>query len=330
MVIYLLLLHLTAELSLRAYHLHTMRDRLPPELRAETRTVAWQGIEDKYRIVCFGDSITFGEDLPYQQSYPAVLASLLQEQYPDLDAEVINAGIGGHTSVQGLARLERDVLWYKPHVVVVSFGINDGHLGHWALDPIRERRMRGELHLWERIDALLRHSHLYQTVRGRTRRLLHRLGWRQRPIEIPPQGDPQPRVSSDSFQTAQQQLVERIQNNGNAAVFLATITPVTEAFQADLKPSQKQRQWDIYVEYSRVIRDIAAQNGAHLLDLRAIFEERAQPHSSSFPPEREAYASLLTGDGVHLTPAGEQLIATSVLRAFEDVGLPGSDPYRRR
>ncbi len=330
MAISLLLLLLAAELSLRAYHQLTMRARLPEELRAETRTIAWQGIEDKYRIVCFGDSITFGEDLPYHQSYPAVLAGLLRDRYPNLDMEVINAGIGGHTSVQGLARLERDVLWYKPHLVIVAFGINDGHLGHWPLDPIRERRMRGDLHLWERIDSLLRHSHIYQTVRGRTRRLLRRLGWRQRPSKVYTEGDPQPRVSLESFKMAQQRLVKRIQDKGTAAVLLSTITPVTEVFQADLKPSQKQRQWDIYVEYSRAIRDIASQNGAHLLDLRAIFEARAQKHPSSFPPGREAYASLLTEDGVHLTPEGEQLIAASVLRALEGIGLPGSDPYRRR
>lgn len=330
MVISLLLLLLAAELSLRAYHQHTMRARLPVELRAETRTIAWQGIEDKYRIVCFGDSITFGEDLPYHQSYPAVLASLLREKYPDLDVEVINAGIGGHTSVQGLARLERDALWYKPHLVVLGFGINDGHLGYWPLDPIRERRMRGDLQLWERIDALLRHSHLYLTVRGRTRRLLRGLGWRQGPIEAHPEGDPQPRVSYESFEMAQKRLVEAIQNNGGAAVLLATITPVTEAFQPDLNPSQKQRQWDIYVQYSNVIREVAAQNGTQLLDLRAIFEARAQGHSSSLAPGREAYASLLTEDGVHLTPEGEQLIAASVLRALEDIGLPGSDGYRRR
>jgi lysophospholipase L1-like esterase len=330
MAISLLLLLLAAELSLRAYHQHTMRARLPVELRAETRTIAWQDIEDKYRIVCFGDSITFGEDLPFHQSYPAVLASLLRERYPDLDVEVINAGIGGHTSVQGMARLERDVLWYKPHLVILGFGINDGHLGHWPLDPIRERRMRGDLHLWERIDTLLRHSHLYLTVRGRTGRLLRRLGWRQSPMEANTEGDPQPRVSHESFQVAQQRLVEQIQDNGGAAVFLTTITPVTEAFQADLEQTEKQRQWDIYVEYNRVIRDVAARNGAHLLDLRAIFEDCAQAHSSSSPPGREAYASLLTGDGVHLTPAGEQLIAASVLQALEDIGLPGSDPYRRR
>jgi lysophospholipase L1-like esterase len=323
-----LLLFLTAELSLRAYHQHTMRARLPTELRAETRAITWAEIRDKYRIVCLGDSITFGEDLPYQQSYPAVLANLLGQEHAGLDVAVINAGIGGHTTVRGLSRLERDVLWYKPHVVVVAFGINDGHLGYWPLDPIRERRMRGELRLWERIDSLLRHSHFYLTVRGRTFRLLRRLGHRPRPIHISTEGEPEARVSRDGFAMALERLLDQIQGQGCAAVFLATMTPVTEAFQTDLGPAQP-RQWATYDEYNGVIRDVAAKHEAYLLDLHAIFENQ-MPANPVSRQRRDRCSSLLTEDGVHLTAGGERLVAVSVLQALEDAGLPGSDPYQRR
>ena len=39
--------------------------------------------------------------------------------------KVINAGISGHTTTEGLARLDRDVLQHKPDLVTVSFGLND-------------------------------------------------------------------------------------------------------------------------------------------------------------------------------------------------------------
>jgi lysophospholipase L1-like esterase len=297
-----------------------MRARLPTELRAETRAITWDGIRDKYRIVCLGDSITFGEDLPYEQSYPAVLANLLRQKHAGLDVAVVNAGIGGHTAVRGLARLERDVLWYKPHVVVVAFGINDAHLGHWPLDPIRERRMRGNLRLWERIDSLLRHSHLYLTLRGRTLRLLRRLGWQPRPIPISTEGEPQPRVSREGFAMAQERLLEQIRSHGSATVFLATATPVTEAFQVDLGPAQPQ-QWAIYGEYNDVTRDVAVRGGAYLVNLSGIFAAQE--------PLGQAEV-LISADGVHLTAAGEHLVAHSVMRALEQSGLPGSEPYQRR
>lgn len=38
---------------------------------------------------------------------------------------MINAGISGHTTVNGLARLERDVLSHRPDLVTIMFGLND-------------------------------------------------------------------------------------------------------------------------------------------------------------------------------------------------------------
>ncbi len=330
LIVFVLVLLITADLSLRVYHQRTARARLPAVLRAETRAITWENIRDKYRVVCFGDSITFGEDLPYEQSFPAVLADLLRQRHIDLDVAVINVGIGGHTSVQGLARLQRDVLWYKPHAVIVAFGLNDGNLGYWPLDPVRERQMCGALYLWERTDSLLRHSHLYLTLRGRIRRLLRRFGWLERPIEISTEGEPQPRVSREGLKMAQECLVARIQQNGNTTLFLATMTPVTEAFHADLGPALQQRQRAIYDEYNRVIRDTATRDETHLLDLHEILKNHAQTETPSLRQERNGHAPLLAEDGVHLTPAGEQLVAISVLQALEETGLPGSAPYRRR
>jgi lysophospholipase L1-like esterase len=319
-VIFALLLLLTAELSLRAYHQHRMRAALPVTLRAETRELTWDDIQGKYRIVCFGDSITFGEDLPHAQAYPAVLEDLLRQRHPDLDVVVINAGIRGHTSVQGLARLERDVLWYKPHVVLTAFGVNDGNLGYWPLDPIRERRICGDSSLQGRLLPLLRRSHLWLTVRGRTRRLLRRLGWQKRPVEIRREGEPEPRVSSRGFVIAQEQLAARVQRDGHATLFLMTTTPITEAFHAERGPGDRRRQLAIYDEYNRVIRDVATKHGACLLDLWGIFTNHTQTE----------LAPLLAEDGVHLTTAGERLVALSILQALEESGLPGSAPYQGR
>lgn len=62
-------------------------------------------------VVCFGDSLTFA-------GYPAELEKI----FP---VRALNAGLGGNSSRQGLARLERDVLSHQPDVVIVLFGTND-------------------------------------------------------------------------------------------------------------------------------------------------------------------------------------------------------------
>ncbi len=313
-ILLIILLLLTAESSLRMYHQRRLRIVLPSALRTESRELTWNDIKGKYRIVCFGDSITYGEHLPYAQAYPAVLEELIRQRHPDLDVVVINSGIRGHTSVQGLARLQRDVLWYKPHIVLSAFGVNDGNLGYWPLDPIRERRVCGDSSLEGRVLPLLRRSHLWLTLHARTRRLLRRLGWQGRSMQVSREGQPTPRVSRRGFEIAQTQLASQIRNNGFPSLFVMTTTPVTAAFRADLDSTNRQRQLALYDEYNRVIREVADRHGAHLLDLWAIFMDRAQTELNS----------LVFEDGVHLTAAGEELVAASILQALEENGLPGS------
>jgi acyl-CoA thioesterase-1 len=78
------------------------------------------------RIVCFGDSLTAGFGLDPGQGYP----DLLQ---PELDRRgyryhVVNMGISGDTTQDGLARLGM-VLAEQPQIVVLEFGANDGLRG---------------------------------------------------------------------------------------------------------------------------------------------------------------------------------------------------------
>jgi lysophospholipase L1-like esterase len=78
------------------------------------------------RIVAFGDSIT---GVYYhtggRRAWHSMLGLALEKTYPKAKVEMINAGISGHTSAQGLARIDADVLAKKPDLVVVMFGMND-------------------------------------------------------------------------------------------------------------------------------------------------------------------------------------------------------------
>jgi lysophospholipase L1-like esterase len=76
-------------------------------------------------VVCLGDSITAAvcEQVSAEQSYCGLIEKMLNEA--GVEAKVVNAGIGGHTSQDGLARLETDVLAHQPDVVTVMFGTND-------------------------------------------------------------------------------------------------------------------------------------------------------------------------------------------------------------
>lgn len=81
---------------------------------------------EKVEIVCLGDSVT---GVYYHtgglRAYPEVLETTLRKCYPQAQVSVFNAGISGHTTADGLARLERDVLSRRPRMVTVMFGLND-------------------------------------------------------------------------------------------------------------------------------------------------------------------------------------------------------------
>jgi len=82
--------------------------------------------DNRPAVVCFGDSLTAGFGLDPGQSYPDVLQQELDRR--GYGYRVVNLGVSGDTSQDGLARLGQ-ALAEKPRIVVLEFGANDGLRG---------------------------------------------------------------------------------------------------------------------------------------------------------------------------------------------------------
>ena len=94
--------------------------------RAELVTFQKAASGSPVKIICFGDSVT---GLYYhtggRRTYTDLLGDALRRAIPNAKVEMRNAGSSGHTTVNALGRIERDVIAHKPELVTVMFGLND-------------------------------------------------------------------------------------------------------------------------------------------------------------------------------------------------------------
>ncbi|MFW6710978.1 arylesterase [Acinetobacter pittii] len=79
-------------------------------------------------ILILGDSISAGYGIDPKQGWVQLLQKRLDKQYPK-QHKVVNASVSGETTSGALARLPKLLQTYKPNVVVIELGGNDGLRG---------------------------------------------------------------------------------------------------------------------------------------------------------------------------------------------------------
>jgi lysophospholipase L1-like esterase len=102
------------------------------------------------RILCFGDSITYGvtlealfvppgaqTDLTLVEGYVPKLWRLLESKYGS-GFELVNAGVPGETTVEGVERLRTELRVFQPDVVLLLEGIVDVNNNSPRFPVVRE------------------------------------------------------------------------------------------------------------------------------------------------------------------------------------------------
>lgn len=269
------------------------------------------------RVVCMGNSSTFGWGAPPDSSYPRLLERELEERLAR-DVEVINAGVPGYSSIQGLAFLEREIIPLSPDILTLSFGANDGH---------RTARSDAEL-MKERagivgaVQEAMGHSDIYRVLRyaivsqkvkgelARSERATHHMGRRVLPAE---------------FKAALAQAVLLARNAGIGVVFL------------ELMPSEEE--WD---PYKRALLMLSGDLGVPVVWSDGLFEEflenpdesegiaqdyvratRQRYSEKAFRAHPDIYVRL---DRVHPSVLGHLLIARSLAETVAGELAPADVP----
>ncbi len=112
-------------------------------LRGPERTPGVAEDPGVYRVLCVGDSITFGFNVDQPDAYPQQLQALLERRHPTRRFEVVNAGVPGWSWLQGLSFLELRGLAMRPDVVIMGHGTNDQFLPAKVTDEERFHRLGG-------------------------------------------------------------------------------------------------------------------------------------------------------------------------------------------
>ncbi len=84
------------------------------------------GLQAKTLLV-IGDSLSAGYGIDLEQGWVNLMRQRLQQRG---EFTVVNASIGGETTGGGLARLPNLLATFKPDIVIVELGGNDGLRGH--------------------------------------------------------------------------------------------------------------------------------------------------------------------------------------------------------
>ncbi|HEX7296070.1 MAG TPA: SGNH/GDSL hydrolase family protein [Pyrinomonadaceae bacterium] len=254
-----------------------------------------------FRIVCVGDSVTFGYRVPavwpdrpteYDPNalpFPMLLEKELRTANPSRQIEVFPLAVPGYTSQQGLAWLKRDIDELQPDLVITSFGWNDASMSD---TPDREA-IRTDCYPVS-VRWLIDHSQA----------LAHATRWlRQRNAPTgKSQRRPQPRVSEYEYVGNIRSIVQLAQEHQSKAIVLGA--PYRDS---TTNPGEAARMTK-YRSHLRAVMEEAKVPYLEVLELT----EAASPANEGF-----------FGELIHPNHIGHRLLASELLKLMKRDQLLG-------
>jgi lysophospholipase L1-like esterase len=289
------------------------------------RGLATQHRPDAIRIVADGASTTFDFGVTRdERTWPARLEHFLHELRPDLDVEVVNAGVPGYLLSQNVGRLQTGLYAFQPDLLILLTGHNDlsRALVGAAPDPLKyDKRPNEVLCVSAARRWLSRHSLLFAKVQDRLASIA-----RQRRVDPAiPGGAP----SADNL--LEQRLArgtagfERdvrfyvsAANSLGIPVVLPAVVHVSDPGAKEPR-GPEARSWqgafvpsvpillEGYRRYNETLRLVAGQLGASFLDTAPF-----GIHGTQYYAE---------GDPIHFNDAGADLMARKLAEQLVSRGL---------
>lgn len=268
---------------------HNSKGTFGPEF-SETKSAG------TYRIVALGDSCTHFGPGPYPQRLQALLDSAQRGRF-----EVINAGVIGYTSYQGLQRLTHEVSRWSPDLVTVYFGWND----HWLARGHADKDQAAHRGWLPSLVRALDHFRVFQALEQLVgRRAVSQAGNVYR-------------VSVDDY-AGNLRAMKRATDAMGATLWLITAPHALElGIPPELAASGEIADpggvIPLHDRYNEQVRAVATELGVTLVDLDRVVSDRNK-------------AALFIDDHIHLSDAGRTLAAETLLATLKSQGIvPAAD-----
>ena len=270
------------------------------------------------RIVCLGDSVTFGYRVPvvwpdkpseYDPEwlpFPMLLEKQLRAANPARSVEVITMAVPGYTSHQGLTWLRRDLNKLNPDLLTVSFGWNDA-----SLSDVPDREAVRTNWYAVAVRWLVDHS---QAFAHATRWLRAREALKQQAeAETQPhvRSRPVPRVPQQEYLNNLLAIEDLAHRHGTAVIVIAA--PYRDH-------SSEAPEADLMLQYRLALGSVMRQRGVPFLEIRELTEDAYPANEGWF------------GERIHPNHMGHRLLASELLklisskRLLPDLNIPSLIP----
>jgi lysophospholipase L1-like esterase len=305
------------------------RNWVSPDGRIRHNALGFRGPEfapaktpGRLRVVCMGESSTYGSGVADDETYPARLQGHLARLLAPRDVEVINAGVLGYTSAENVLHGLFDVAPLAPDLVVYYYTHNDAHARRM---PHLSRDYREFSRSWYEPHGS---GGLGGALRRRMMLALGDIGQIVRRDDVDGGRRPAANVANnppDAFAANMAALAAILRDVGARLLFVNPLYRDLDANDAaDPAAPGTNLAFRAVWEHRRIVDNLAARLGEGLVDLRG---------KIPYPGARDAFPSPDYLDPVHFSPAGADraaaIVAAEILAqnllppASESEGLRG-------
>ena len=211
-----------------------------------------------YRIVCLGGSTTYDDQVDDADTYPVQLEALLRQARPGRSIEVINAGVPSYTSAESLASLAFVCVDLQPDAILIYDNINDYRPRLYPnFDPAYFHYRK----VWDGSARLKQTGPSGSEMQG----INSYLQW----LPPEPEGDQAENVRRAGTWAFRRNLLSMcgVAKAHGIAIVLATVVCDPE------NQYSEELMVQAIAEQNEVMKQVAAEQGALLVDLAAVYPE---------------------------------------------------------